>query len=166
LTGSLLTRVPKTRSFLEGLPLRPPQLDPSLTLTRTQYPAMVGKRGNRKTLIYAEFASLCNAQQPLPRTRSWSRGKRFESARRLSFLPAKSVKTKSPRHEHRGLCQQYVSSRLSRSLVLCIGLLRVVAGTAGSVCKSSSVECLTDVPEFWRVRHRRKTFARVPRETV
>jgi len=42
----------------------------------------------------------------------------------------------------------------------------VVAGTAGGVGKSSNVEWLTDVPEFRRVRHLRKTFARVPRETV
>src|SRR3712207_3790685 len=32
-----------------------------------------------------------------------SRGKRFESARRLSFLPAKSVKTESLRHLRQGL---------------------------------------------------------------
>jgi hypothetical protein len=43
-------------------PLTP--LDPSLTLTRTQYPAKVGKSGNKKRLTYAEFASPCNAQQP------------------------------------------------------------------------------------------------------
>src|SRR5215207_8976588 len=49
-------------------------------------------------------------------------GQRFESARRLSIFPAKLVKTKSPRHEHRGLCQQYVSSRLlSQSLVHTVG---------------------------------------------
>jgi hypothetical protein len=39
--------------------------DPSLTLTRTQYPAIVGNTGNRKPLTYAEIASPCNAQQPL-----------------------------------------------------------------------------------------------------
>jgi hypothetical protein len=39
-------------------------------------------------------------------------GQRFESARRLFVLPANIVKVKSPRHEHRGLCQQYISSRL------------------------------------------------------
>jgi hypothetical protein len=36
-----------------------------LTLTRMQYPAIVGNRGNRKCFTYAEFATLCNAQQPL-----------------------------------------------------------------------------------------------------
>jgi hypothetical protein len=40
-------------------------LDPSLTLTRTQYPAIVSKRRNNKLLIYAGFANPCNAQQPL-----------------------------------------------------------------------------------------------------
>src|SRR5215213_3607942 len=40
-------------------------LDPSLTLTRTQYPAIVSNRGNKEPLTYAGFAILCNAQQPL-----------------------------------------------------------------------------------------------------
>jgi hypothetical protein len=46
--------------------MRNPQtLDPSLTLTRTQYRAIVGKAGNRKRFAYAGFANLCNAQQLL-----------------------------------------------------------------------------------------------------
>jgi hypothetical protein len=40
-------------------------LDPNLTLTRTQYPAIVSNAGNRKPFIYAGFASPCNAQQPM-----------------------------------------------------------------------------------------------------
>jgi hypothetical protein len=40
-------------------------LDPSLTLTRTQFPAIVGNAGHRKPFVYAGFANLCNAQQPL-----------------------------------------------------------------------------------------------------
>jgi hypothetical protein len=40
-------------------------LDPSLTLTRTQYPAIVGKAGNRKPVVYAGFATPCNPQQLL-----------------------------------------------------------------------------------------------------
>jgi hypothetical protein len=40
-------------------------LDPSLTVTRTQYPAIVSNRGNKELLTYAKFASLCNTQQPL-----------------------------------------------------------------------------------------------------
>jgi hypothetical protein len=36
-----------------------------LTLTRVQYPAIVGNAGNRKPFVYAGIANLCNAQQPL-----------------------------------------------------------------------------------------------------
>ena len=36
-----------------------------LTLTHTQQPAISGKRGKEKSLIYAGFANLCKAQQPL-----------------------------------------------------------------------------------------------------
>ena len=50
------------RRVIHGL-LTP--LDPSLTLTRTQYPAIVGNTENEKPFIYAGFATLCNAQQPL-----------------------------------------------------------------------------------------------------
>jgi hypothetical protein len=38
--------------------------DPSLTLARTQYAAIVSNTGNRKPLTYAVIASQCNAQQP------------------------------------------------------------------------------------------------------
>jgi hypothetical protein len=38
-------------------------LDPSLTLIRTQYPAIVGKAGNRKPVVYARFANSCNPLQ-------------------------------------------------------------------------------------------------------
>ena len=50
------------RHVIHGL-LTP--LDPSLTLTRTQYPAMVGNAGNRNSLIYGDNANPCNPQQPL-----------------------------------------------------------------------------------------------------
>ena len=40
-------------------------LDPSLTLTRTQYPAIVGNARTRKPFVYAGFANPCNAQQLL-----------------------------------------------------------------------------------------------------
>jgi hypothetical protein len=36
-------------------------------------------------------------------------------------------------------------------------------GTAGGVGESSGIDRLTDVPEFGRVLHRRKRFARVAR---
>ena len=42
-----------------------PQLDPSLTLTRMQYPAIVSNTGNRKPFTYAGFASLCKPLQRL-----------------------------------------------------------------------------------------------------
>src|SRR5215211_8443441 len=38
-------------------------IDPSLTLTRTQYPAIVCNAGNRKLLTHAEFANPCNAKK-------------------------------------------------------------------------------------------------------
>jgi hypothetical protein len=41
-----------------------------------------------------------------------------------------------------------------------------VCGTAGGVGESSGFECMTGVPEFPRVRRRRKGFARVPRRKI
>jgi hypothetical protein len=41
------------------------KLDPSLTLTRTQYPATVSNAGKRKPFVYAGFATPCNAEQPV-----------------------------------------------------------------------------------------------------
>jgi hypothetical protein len=35
-------------------------LDPSLTLTQTQCPAIVSNRGNREPFVYAGFATSCN----------------------------------------------------------------------------------------------------------
>src|SRR5215207_4062674 len=52
---------PATRKIHGLLPL----LDPNLTLTRTQYPAIPGSRGNNRSLTYAEFAIPCNVQQPM-----------------------------------------------------------------------------------------------------
>ena len=40
-------------------------VDPSLTLTRTQYAAVVGNAGNRKPLAYAGFATVCKPLQRL-----------------------------------------------------------------------------------------------------
>jgi hypothetical protein len=39
-------------------------LDPSLTLTHTQHPAMMGKAEKKKRVNFAGFASPCNLQQP------------------------------------------------------------------------------------------------------
>jgi hypothetical protein len=59
------SRAQRASSANELARRNPPTPDPSLTLTRTQYPAIVGSTGNRKHLTYAGFANLCNIQQPL-----------------------------------------------------------------------------------------------------
>ena len=46
-------------------PEHPTPVDPSLTLTRMQCPAIVSKRENKNSLRNAGNANLCNAQQPL-----------------------------------------------------------------------------------------------------
>jgi hypothetical protein len=52
--------------FAKEVATRNPRLaDPNLILTRTQYPAIVSNKGNRKPLSYEEFAYACNLQQPL-----------------------------------------------------------------------------------------------------
>src|ERR671910_2802005 len=60
-TGSILIKT-DVRSGLRRNGRRATQrvltsIDPSLTLTRMQYRAIVGKRGNRKPLTYAGFAN-------------------------------------------------------------------------------------------------------------
>jgi hypothetical protein len=40
-------------------------VDPNLTLTQTQCPAIVGKRENKNPLRNAGYATPCNPQQPL-----------------------------------------------------------------------------------------------------
>jgi hypothetical protein len=90
-------------------------------------------------------------------------GQQFESARRLFIFPAIPIQTKSRRCWCRGLCQQYVSSRLCpKASSLALACYKCLQDTAGGGA-SSSVDRLTDVPEFRRVWHRRKGFARVPR---
>jgi hypothetical protein len=48
-------------------------LDPNLTLTRTQCPATVGKAGNRKPVVYAEFCKPLQPSATLDRTLVMSR---------------------------------------------------------------------------------------------
>src|SRR5215210_3554086 len=83
--GALAITVSAFAAFFSGQPNRRRvihgvlfTLDPSLTLTRTQYPAIVGNTGNRNPFSYAKFASLCNAQQRLTDHSKWA-GQRFES---------------------------------------------------------------------------------------
>src|SRR5215208_3051303 len=57
-------------------------------------------------VISHSYAGFRLTYRVLNLTRSWSRGKRFESARRLSDFPAKPVETRSPQCSSRGLCQQ------------------------------------------------------------
>src|SRR5829696_3290132 len=70
--GALAITVSAFAAFFSGQPNRRriihgmlTTLDPSLTLTRTQHPAIVSNPENREPFTYARFASLCNAQQPL-----------------------------------------------------------------------------------------------------
>src|SRR5215208_6144893 len=54
------------------------------------------------------------------RTLVMSRGKQFESARRIFVFPANTVKVQRFRHDHRGFCQEYVSSRLCTRRVVAV----------------------------------------------
>ena len=60
--------------------------------------------------------------------------------------------------------QQCLSSSLypkaSSSALACYEWLQ---GTAVGVGESSGIDRLSDVPGFWRVRHRRDSFAQMPR---
>ena len=49
----------------EAATRNPRTLDPSLTLTRTQYPATVTNAGKRKPFVYAGYAIPCTPLQPL-----------------------------------------------------------------------------------------------------
>src|SRR5215217_2512527 len=74
-----------------------------------------------------------------------------------SLFCLQTRKKEKPRPDHWGLCQQCVSSRLSRTLVPCVGVLQEFAGgTAGGVGESSDINRLTNVPAFRWVRHRRR----------
>src|SRR5918997_3820156 len=53
------------RSAEEPAIRKPLTLDPSLTLTRTQYRATVSNIGNTKPFTYTGFANPCNVQQQL-----------------------------------------------------------------------------------------------------
>jgi hypothetical protein len=127
-----------------------------------------GRQTREKNPAY--LSGFCKCVQSLETPRIslvMSRGKRFESARRLSDFPANPVKTRSPRCSCRGLCQQYVSSRLSQSFVLGIGVLQGVAGYS-RWCRRIlyGIYRLSDVPGFGRVRYRRRSLVQVPRSRI
>jgi hypothetical protein len=104
-------------------------LDPSLTLTRTQYPAIVGNRGNKEPRSYAGKCRPVQRSATTDRTLVAGVGISGSQVRSSAlFLPARVVKTKSHRCWCRGFCKQYVSSRFSKSLVPCVGEIKVVAG--------------------------------------
>ena len=71
-------KVPATRN--------PRTPDPSLTLTRMQCPAIVGKAENRKPVARADTQTPATLTNPRPRTRKEVLGQRFESARRLPTI--------------------------------------------------------------------------------
>ena len=88
-------------------------------------------------------------------------GKRFESARRLSLLPAKPVKTESPDVRVAGFVSSTsaVDYPKASSLAL-VYFIKWLQGTAAeNVSEASGVERLTDVLEFWQGRHCRISFA-------
>jgi len=85
-----IERADKFQSRMQSAKELAPRNPRVLTLTRMQYSAIVGNTGNRKSLVYAEFANPCNAQQLL--TAHSQLGQRFESARRLFFFPANLTK--------------------------------------------------------------------------
>jgi hypothetical protein len=82
-------------------------IDTTLIPLGTQYGATLSKGGKGNPSKYAAFAIPCTPQQRLS-DHSYRAGQWFESARRLSFFPAKPAKTKSPDVRVAG----FVSSRL------------------------------------------------------
>jgi len=60
-------------------------LDHGLTLTRTQYSAIVGNRGNKRPLTYGGIHNLVQRSAAPDRSLVMRLGQRFESARRLYF---------------------------------------------------------------------------------
>ena len=62
--GQSSERVTRQQDRRPAIPLLRP-IDPSLALTRAQATAIGGNRENNEALTYAEFANLCNAQQPM-----------------------------------------------------------------------------------------------------
>jgi hypothetical protein len=96
-------------------------------------------------------------------TRSWRVGQRFLSPLVGSLFPCKTRKNEKSPMVAMGALSAVDYAKASSLALVCYKCLQ---GTAGGVGASSSVDCLSDVPEFRRVRHRRKSFARVPSRWV
>src|SRR5215217_4957973 len=91
-----------------------------------------------------------------------SRGKRFESARRLSIF----LQNPGKREAHDVRVERFVSSTSAvdypKALSSTLACYNWLQGTAGGVGESSNVDRLTDVPGLGRVWHCRQNFAQMP----
>ncbi len=134
--------------------------DPNLTLTRTQYPINVGNTGAQKSLLVCGICKLVQSAATPDRTLVKRLGQRFESARRLSTFTCKFHKNKMPPMVASGALSAVDYPKASSLALACYKWLQ---GTARGVGEPCGIDCLADVPEFGWVRHRRKSFARVPR---
>jgi hypothetical protein len=83
----------------------------------------------------------------------------FESARRLSLLPANPVKRMGSDVSVGSFISGTSAVEYPKASSLALACYKCGQGTAGGVGESSSVDRLTDVLEFRQVRHRRKRFA-------
>src|SRR5215217_3769942 len=85
-----------------------------------------------------------------------SRGKRFESARRLSIF----LQNPGKREAHDVRVERFVSSTSAvdypKALSSALACYKWLQGTTGGVGRSSGMDGLTDVPGFRRTRHRRQ----------
>ena len=114
-----------------------------------QYTANRSRESRLEMRDLQPSASRCNAR---PITRSWSR-KAVRVRSSALFFACKTRKNEKPRCSCWGAL-----SAVDYSKALSPGLAsyKRLQCTASGVGQSSSIDRLTDVPEFRRVRHRRK----------
>src|SRR5829696_2039496 len=88
--------------------------DPSLTLTRTQYPAIVCNTGNGKFVAYAELASPCNRSATTDRSLVMSRWavRVPSSVPPIRLLQAKYTEFAKPSVRRRGFFDTTQQARL------------------------------------------------------
>jgi hypothetical protein len=79
------------------------------------------------------------------------------------FFLQNSQKDKRPQWDDRRLGSSRAAVDYPKVSSRALACYKWLQGTAGGVGESSGIDRLTDVPEFGRVRHRRNSFARVPR---